>query len=148
MLACASWDLFSWDAQLVRCEISQLAQTEINSRTLRNPQSTLANLHRSKGAYENRSENSFLLLHPRLSLISLTTYYRDDLQNKMFSIRERMVKEQQEYEEQLLEMGKLIEQEELKRAEIERTVSIFLLFQIACVLNTIPKQDLLWYFSA
>lgn len=57
-------------------------------------------------------------------------FYRDDLQNKMFSIRERMVKETAEYEEQLLEMGKTIEQEELKRTEIERAVSVILVLYI------------------
>eukprot|EP00026_Physarum_polycephalum_P002978 Phypoly_transcript_02987.p1 GENE.Phypoly_transcript_02987~~Phypoly_transcript_02987.p1 ORF type:complete len:614 (+),score=97.37 Phypoly_transcript_02987:98-1939(+) len=48
---------------------------------------------------------------------------RDDLQNKMFSIRERMVKETAEHEEQLIEMRKLIEQEEQRRSEIERVIT-------------------------
>lgn len=53
----------------------------------------------------------------------ITQSLRDDLQNKMISIRERLVKEADELEEQLEELGKLIEQEEAKRSDLERSVS-------------------------
>ena len=41
----------------------------------------------------------------------------------MISIRERMVKEAAEHEEQLLELGKIIEQEEQKRSDLDKAVS-------------------------
>lgn len=50
------------------------------------------------------------------------SYTRDDLQNKMFSIRERTAKETTEYEEQLVETSKLIDQEEAKKTDLERSV--------------------------
>ena len=45
------------------------------------------------------------------------------MQNKMFSIRERSSKDTSDYEDQLAEASKIIEQEEAKRAELERSVS-------------------------